>query len=182
MARMFGFIGNRPDLGARVLEANALAWTFYLLGKHPEKCPKGCDYRINSAVLHRLAQWLNEQPGVKRVYYPGLPGHPGHELARRQQRGFGAIVSVEIAGGHEGVRAFVAELECFSLAESLGGVESLVAHPATMTHAAMDPGARLKAGLVKKLSSQSDPNSSRPSMRARGRCLARAAARCGTAC
>ncbi|TLY57758.1 MAG: cystathionine gamma-synthase [Gammaproteobacteria bacterium] len=95
-----------------------------------------------------LAQWLNGQPGVKRVYYPGLPGHPGHELARRQQRGFGAIVSVEIAGGHEGVRAFVAELECFSLAESLGGVESLVAHPATMTHAAMDPGARLKAGLV----------------------------------
>src|SRR5437660_743268 len=95
-----------------------------------------------------LAQWLNGQPGVKRVYYPGLPSHPGHELARRQQRGFGAIVSVEIAGGHEGVRAFVAELECFSLAESLGGVESLVAHPATMTHAAMDPGARLKAGLV----------------------------------
>src|SRR2546429_2203303 len=95
-----------------------------------------------------LAQWLNEQPGVKRVYYPGLPSHPGHELARRQQRGFGAIVSVEIAGGHEGVRAFVDELECFSLAESLGGVESLVAHPATMTHAAMDPGARLKAGLV----------------------------------
>jgi len=95
-----------------------------------------------------LAQWLNGQPGVKRVYYPGLPSHPGHELARRQQRGFGAIVSVEIAGGHEGVRAFVAELECFSLAESLGGVESLVAHPATMTHAAMDQGARLKAGLV----------------------------------
>ena len=95
-----------------------------------------------------LAQWLNEQPGVKRVYYPGLPSHPGHELARRQQRGFGAIVSVEIAGGHEGVRAFVDELECFSLAESLGGVESLVAHPATMTHAAMDPVARLKAGLV----------------------------------
>jgi cystathionine gamma-synthase len=95
-----------------------------------------------------LAQWLNEQPGVKRVYYPGLPSHPGHDIARRQQTGFGAIVSIELEGGHDAVREFVAELEYFSLAESLGGVESLVAHPATMTHAAMDPVARQKAGLV----------------------------------
>lgn len=95
-----------------------------------------------------LAQWLKEQPHVKRVYYPGLPSHPGYEIARRQQRGFGAIVSLELDGGHDAVREFVAGLECFSLAESLGGVESLVAHPATMTHAAMDPAARLKAGLV----------------------------------
>jgi cystathionine gamma-synthase len=95
-----------------------------------------------------LAQWLHEQPNVKRVYYPGLPSHPGHDIARRQQRGFGAIVTLELEGGHEAVREFVADLECFSLAESLGGVESLVAHPATMTHAAMDPAARLKAGLA----------------------------------
>lgn len=95
-----------------------------------------------------LAQWLNEQPGVKRVYYPGLPSHPGHDIARRQQTGFGAIVSIELEGGHDAVREFVADLEYFSLAESLGGVESLVAHPATMTHAAMDPIARQKAGLV----------------------------------
>ncbi len=95
-----------------------------------------------------LAQWLKEQPQVKRVYYPGLPSHPGYEIARRQQRGFGAIVTLELAGGHDAVREFVAGLECFSLAESLGGVESLVAHPATMTHAAMDPAARLKAGLA----------------------------------
>ncbi|HEY4213520.1 MAG TPA: cystathionine gamma-synthase [Steroidobacteraceae bacterium] len=95
-----------------------------------------------------LAQWLKDQPNVKRVYYPGLPSHPGYEIARRQQRGFGAIVSLELDGGHDAVREFVAGLECFSLAESLGGVESLVAHPATMTHAAMDPAARLKAGLV----------------------------------
>lgn len=95
-----------------------------------------------------LAQWLEAQPGVKRVYYPGLPNHPGHEVARRQQRGFGAIVTLELAGGLEAVRAFASGLVCFSLAESLGGVESLVAHPATMTHAAMEPAARLKAGLV----------------------------------
>src|SRR5579872_3580657 len=95
-----------------------------------------------------LAAWLVGQPGVKRVYYPGLPTHPGHEIAQRQQRGLGAVVTMELEGGHDAVREFVRDLECFSLAESLGGVESLVAHPATMTHAAMDPAARLKAGLV----------------------------------
>ena len=95
-----------------------------------------------------LAQWLQEQPNVKKVYYPGLPSHPGHDIAKRQQRGFGAIVSIELEGGHNAVREFVCDLQCFSLAESLGGVESLVAHPATMTHAAMDPAARQKAGLV----------------------------------
>ena len=95
-----------------------------------------------------LALWLNEQPNVKKVYYPGLPSHPGYEIARRQQRGYGAIVSLELEGGHDAVREFVCDLQCFSLAESLGGVESLVAHPATMTHAAMDPVARQKAGLA----------------------------------
>jgi cystathionine gamma-synthase len=95
-----------------------------------------------------LAHWLQEQPNVRKVYYPGLPSHPGHEIARRQQTGFGAIVSLELEGGHDAVREFVCDLQCFSLAESLGGVESLVAHPATMTHAAMDPVARQRAGLA----------------------------------
>jgi len=95
-----------------------------------------------------LAEWLQQQPNVKKVYYPGLASHPGHEVARRQQSGFGAIVSIELEGGHDAVREFVCDLEYSSLAESLGGVESLVAHPATMTHAAMDPVARQKAGLA----------------------------------
>jgi cystathionine gamma-synthase len=95
-----------------------------------------------------LAEWLVGQPGVRHVYYPGLSTHPDHELARRQQRGYGAIITLELEGGHDAVRAFCSELICFSLAESLGGVESLIAHPATMTHAAMDPAARQKAGLV----------------------------------
>ncbi|MBV8497363.1 MAG: cystathionine gamma-synthase [Gammaproteobacteria bacterium] len=95
-----------------------------------------------------LAHWLDGHPQVDRVWYPGLAHHPGHEVAKRQQRGYGAIVTLELAGGHEAVRAFVAGLECFSLAESLGGVESLVAHPATMTHAAMEPAARARAGLT----------------------------------
>jgi cystathionine gamma-synthase len=95
-----------------------------------------------------LAPWLALQPNVTRVYYPGLTSHPGHALARRQQRGMGAVITIEIAGGHDAVRAFVGGLTCFSLAESLGGVESLVAHPATMTHAAMDASARQHAGLA----------------------------------
>ena len=85
---------------------------------------------------------------MHRVWYPGLAQHPGHELAKRQQRGFGAMVTLELEGGHDAVREFVSGLECFSLAESLGGVESLIAHPATMTHAAMDAAARERAGLT----------------------------------
>jgi cystathionine gamma-synthase len=95
-----------------------------------------------------VAEFLAQQPQVKRVYYPGLPGHPGHDVAKRQQAGFGAIVTLEVNGGIDGARRFSEALELFSLAESLGGVESLVAHPATMTHAAMAPEARAAAGLV----------------------------------
>jgi len=104
------------------------------------------DHHARNAIA--LAGWLQEQPNVRQVYYPGLPTHPGHDVAKRQQRGFGAVVTMELDGGHDAVREFVADLQCFSLAESLGGVESLVAHPATMTHAAMDPAARHRAGLA----------------------------------
>ena len=95
-----------------------------------------------------LAQWLTTQPQVLKVYYPGLPTHPDHEIALRQQSGFGAVVTFELAGGIPAVKAFVAGLQYFSLAESLGGVESLVAHPASMTHAAMQEPARRAAGLT----------------------------------
>lgn len=95
-----------------------------------------------------LAQHLAAAPGVRRVYYPGLPTHPGHVIAKAQQSGFGAMLTIEIDGGLPAVERFVGALELFSLAESLGGVESLIAHPATMTHAAMEPAARAAAGLV----------------------------------
>jgi cystathionine gamma-synthase len=95
-----------------------------------------------------VAEYLSKQKSVKTVYYPGLASHPGHEIAKRQQSGFGAIVTLEVQGGVDGARRFSEALELFSLAESLGGVESLVAHPATMTHAAMAPEARAAAGLV----------------------------------
>ncbi|BDZ56735.1 cystathionine gamma-synthase [Barrientosiimonas humi] len=88
-----------------------------------------------------------DHPAVARVHYPGLADHPGHDIAARQQDGFGAMLSVELRGGEEAVRAFVDGLHCFTLAESLGGTESLVAHPATMTHASMSPEARAVAGI-----------------------------------
>jgi cystathionine gamma-synthase len=95
----------------------------------------------------RVAELLARHPAVARVYYPGLASHPGHALAARQQRGFGAMVSFELVGGVPNVKALLASMELFSLAESLGGVESLVAHPASMTHAAMDEAARERAGI-----------------------------------
>jgi cystathionine gamma-synthase len=95
----------------------------------------------------RVAAFLDQHPGVSAVHYPGLPAHPGHAVASAQQTGFGAMLSFEIAEGVEGVRRFVEAVEIFTLAESLGGIESLVAHPATMTHASMTQGARLAAGI-----------------------------------
>jgi cystathionine gamma-synthase len=103
---------------------------------------------VHGGNAQQLAAWLTQQPQVARVFYPGLPTHPGHEIARRQQSGFGAIVTFELTGGIPAVKAFVAGLDYFSLAESLGGVESLVAHPASMTHAAMHETARRAAGLT----------------------------------
>jgi cystathionine gamma-synthase len=103
---------------------------------------------VHESNANALANWLAAQAGIQKIYYPGLTSHPGHELARRQQRGFGSILTLELKGGTPAVERFVSSLELFSLAESLGGVESLIAHPATMTHAAMDPEARAAAGLV----------------------------------
>jgi cystathionine gamma-synthase len=94
-----------------------------------------------------IASYLRQHKAVSAVYYPGLPSHPGHEIAKQQQSGFGAMLSFEIAGGVDSVRAFVETVSVFTLAESLGGVESLVAHPATMTHAGMSPEARRVAGI-----------------------------------
>jgi cystathionine gamma-synthase len=103
---------------------------------------------IHGRNAQALAEWLLHHPAVNRVWYPGLPSHAGHQIAARQQRGFGAIIAFELKGGIPAVKQFVSGLRCITLAESLGGVESLVAHPVTMTHAAMDAGARQEAGLT----------------------------------
>ena len=84
-----------------------------------------------------LAGWLGEQPGIAEVLYPGLPGHPGHELAARQMSGFGGIVSVRFAGGERQARAFAESTRLFGLSVSLGGVESLVCYSSEMTHASV---------------------------------------------
>lgn len=94
-----------------------------------------------------VAAFLEAHSQVKAVHYPGLVSHPGHAIAVRQQRGFGAMLSFELTGGLGAVRRFVEAVEVFTLAESLGGIESLIAHPATMTHADMGAEARRVAGI-----------------------------------
>ena len=94
-----------------------------------------------------LAQWLERQPQVARVYYPGLASHPQHELAKRQMRGFGGMISLDLRCDLAGARRFLENVRIFSLAESLGGVESLIEHPAIMTHASIPAETRAELGI-----------------------------------
>ena len=103
--------------------------------------------RQQQANAAAIANFLDCSPQVEAVHYPGLASHPGHEIAKTQQSGFGAMLSFELAGGAEAVRQFVGAIEVFTLAESLGGVESLIAHPATMTHASVGAEALRAAGI-----------------------------------
>ncbi len=99
------------------------------------------------ANARQLADWLTCQPQIERVYYPGLPSHPGHELAKKQMRDFGGMISVDVNGGKDAALRFLTHTKIFSLAESLGGVESLIGHPATMTHASIPAEIRQARGL-----------------------------------
>lgn len=99
----------------------------------------------------KIAAFLNGHAKVSEVYYPGLEDHPGHEIAARQQKGFGAMISFRIKGGLEDMARFTDTLGIFRLAQSLGGTESLINHPATMTHVSMGPEAREKAGVTDSL-------------------------------
>lgn len=98
-----------------------------------------------------VANFLNGHPAVKRVFYPGLESHPGHEIARRQMKGFGGMVSFELNGGGRAVNNFLRKIRIFSLAESLGGVASLAQHSVTMSHASMPREHREKAGITDEL-------------------------------
>jgi cystathionine gamma-lyase len=99
------------------------------------------------ANARELAGWLERHPAIDRVYFPGLASHPGHALAARQMRDFGGMISIRLRGGPEAAKRFMARTRLFSLAESLGGVESLVCHPATMTHASIPAEVRLARGV-----------------------------------
>lgn len=155
--------GHSDVIGGAALAADAdraelLAWWANCLGVTGGAMDAYLTLRGLRTLQVRMRQHLDNaaavvdavagHAGVRTVHYPGLPSHPQHELATRQQDGFGAIVTLEVAGGLEGVRALTSGLRFFCLAESLGGVESLVCHPASMTHAAMPPEVLAAAGIT----------------------------------
>ncbi len=99
------------------------------------------------ATAQQLAEWLEQQPQVEKVYYAGLPSHPQHELAKRQQKGFGAVVSFEVKGGKEGAWRFIDATLLFSITANLGDAKSTITHPGTTTHGRLSPEDRAKAGI-----------------------------------
>ena len=158
--------GHSDVVGGAVIAASAelaeqLAWWGNCLGHTGGAFDAYLTLRGLRTLAPRLRQhqenaaaiiaYLQQQPQVTRIYHPSLPSHPGHEIARRQQQGFGAMLSFEVDFDLEQMQRFLGALELFNLAESLGGVESLVAHPASMTHAGMDPQARQVAGISDQL-------------------------------
>lgn len=161
------YIGGHSDFvgGALIVKDNALADKLYFIqnavGSVPG--PQDCFLTLRSTkTLHvrmerhcsnamQLAQFLSSHPAVERVIYPGLPSHPQHELAKKQMRAFGGMISVVIKGGLGPSRRFLEKVKLFSLAESLGGVESLIEHPAIMTHASIPKDQREALGISDSL-------------------------------
>ena len=149
---------NNENLAAYPALAERLQYLCNAMGQgaSPFDCwlvLRGIKTLVPRMLLHEqnaltVAQFLTEHPRVKRVYYPGLETHPHHQLARRQQSGFGGMVSFEMHGSLEDVHRVLRGVKVFSLAESLGGVESLIDHPESMTHASMDPAQRAEAGIT----------------------------------
>ncbi|KIP65295.1 cystathionine gamma-synthase [Vibrio harveyi] len=111
----------------------------------------GARMRVHEESSQDVLAYLQTQSLVAQIYHPSLPEHPGHDIAKKQQSGFGSMLSFEFAGSLEQLKVFVKELELFSLAESLGGVESLICHPASMTHRAMGEAALAEAGVSQQL-------------------------------
>lgn len=136
---------ERLSWWANAAGANAGAFDVFLALRGLRTLSLRADAQSASALA--VAQALAAEPAVARVDYPGLSSHPGHAVARRQQAGFGPLLSFELSGGVDAAKACVARLTLFTLAQSLGGVESLAAIPATMTHAAMTAQARRDAGV-----------------------------------
>ncbi|WP_199435947.1 O-succinylhomoserine (thiol)-lyase [Vibrio owensii] len=111
----------------------------------------GARMRVHEESSQQVLAYLQTQSLVAKIYHPSLPEHPGHGIAKKQQSGFGSMLSFEFAGSFDQLKVFVKELELFSLAESLGGVESLICHPASMTHRAMGEEALAEAGVSQQL-------------------------------
>lgn len=107
--------------------------------------------QAHCASAQALAEWLEQQPGVQRVYYAGLPSHPQHELARHQQKGFGAVLSFEVSGGKEGAWRFIDATRLISITANLGDSKTTITHPASTTHGRLAPEERAKAGISDSL-------------------------------
>lgn len=110
----------------------------------------GCRMEAQQASAMKIARFLNDHPLVERVYYPGLESHPQHELAKQQQKGFGAMLSFDVRDGRPVAEKVCINSKLFDVAESLGGIESLISFPVTMSHASMTPEARAAAGITEK--------------------------------
>ncbi|WP_338804020.1 cystathionine gamma-synthase [Xenorhabdus griffiniae] len=134
---------------ANNIGVTAAAFDSYLLLRGIRTLSARVLLQQNNAVA--IADYLQQQPQVKRLFYPALKNHPGHEIAVKQQQGFGAMLSFELDGDEQAMRRFLSTLKLFTLAESLGGVESLISHTATMTHAGMSAEARAQAGITDSL-------------------------------
>ncbi|MDA0149419.1 O-succinylhomoserine (thiol)-lyase [Vibrio sp. LaRot3] len=111
----------------------------------------GARMKVHEESSAEILEFLKSHPLVETIYHPSLPEHPGHKIALKQQSGFGSMLSFEFAGSFEQLKQFVTNLKLFSLAESLGGVESLICHPASMTHRAMGEAALAEAGVSQQL-------------------------------
>lgn len=109
-----------------------------------------CRMDAQQSTAMKIAEFLNQHAMIERVYYPGLPSHPQHELAKRQQRGFGAMLSFDTVDGRPTAERVCMQSQLFDVAESLGGIESLISFPVTMSHASMSPEARKNAGITDK--------------------------------
>lgn len=140
-AEKVAYVVNALGLGCSPFDAFLVLRGVKTLGPRMEAHQKGA---------MALAQMLDEHPKVEKVYYPGLETHPDHELAKKQQRGFGGMLSFDVKGGREQAEKVFANLSLFQLAESLGGIESLIEYPETMSHASMTLEARREAGISER--------------------------------
>lgn len=140
-AERIGYVVNALGLACSPFDAWLVLRGVKTLGPRMEAHQRGAQ---------ALAEFLAQHPHIDKVYYPGLKSHPQHELAQGQQRGFGAMLSIDVKGGRPAVEKMLAKLQLFQLAESLGGVESLIEYPDSMSHASMTEAARRAAGISEK--------------------------------
>lgn len=133
------------DFGRKALGTNPSPFDVWLTSRGVKTLALRMERHQNNAQA--VAEFLEKHPKVKKVYYPGLPSHPNHDVAKKQMRGFSGMISAEFNLSLEEAKKLISNFKYFTLAESLGGVESLVSHPATMTHASIPPQERVRMGI-----------------------------------